>query len=66
MHWLPRSVGRKRAGKFKHAGIFSHDPVDVMIWHKILPMNFITFLPVDGFFCEAELVDIFKIMVSTE
>ena len=27
MHWLPRSVGRKRAGKFKHAGIFSHDPV---------------------------------------
>ena len=27
MHWLPRSVGRKRVGKFKHAGIFSHDPV---------------------------------------
>ena len=23
----PRSVGRKRAGKFKHAGIFSHDHV---------------------------------------
>ena len=29
MHWLPRSVGRKRAGKFKHTGIFSHDPVPV-------------------------------------
>ena len=27
VHWLPRSVGRKRAGKFKHAGIFWHDPV---------------------------------------
>ena len=27
MHWLPRSVGRKRAGKFKHAGIFLHNPV---------------------------------------
>ena len=28
MHWLPRSVGRKRVGKFKHAGIFLHDPVE--------------------------------------
>ena len=27
MHWLPRSVGRKRAGTFKHAGTFSHGPV---------------------------------------
>ena len=27
MHWLTRSVGRKGAGKFKHAGIFLHDPV---------------------------------------
>ena len=28
MHLLNRSVGRNRAGKFKHAGIFLHDPVD--------------------------------------
>ena len=27
VHWLARSVGRKRAGKFKHEGIFLHDPV---------------------------------------
>ena len=26
VHWLPRSVGRKRAGKFKHAGIFFAQP----------------------------------------
>ena len=45
MHWLPMSVGRKRAGKFKHAGIFLHDPVpQIAAWkapiqlfyHKIL------------------------------
>ena len=27
MHLLPNSVGRSREGKFKHAGIFLHDPV---------------------------------------
>ena len=27
MHRLPRLVGRKRAGRFKHTGIFLHDPV---------------------------------------
>ena len=31
VHWLPRSVGRKRAGRFKHAGIFSHDPVETPV-----------------------------------
>ena len=29
MYWLPRSVGRSKEGKFKHAGIFLHDPVIV-------------------------------------
>ena len=29
MHWLPRSVGRKKAGKFKHAGIFSLEPCKI-------------------------------------
>ena len=28
MYWLPRSVSRKRAGRFKHAGIFLHNPVE--------------------------------------
>ena len=32
VHWLPRSVGRKRAGRFKHAGIFLHDPVVNATW----------------------------------
>ena len=27
MHWLPKSVGRSREGKFKHAEFFLHDPV---------------------------------------
>ena len=30
VHWLARSVGRKRAGKVKHAGIFAHDPADAL------------------------------------
>ena len=30
VRWLPRSVGRSRARKFEHAGIFLHDPVDEM------------------------------------
>ena len=34
MHWLPRAVGRKKAGTFKHAGIFLHDPV-----HRNLPTH---------------------------
>ena len=36
VHWLPRSVGRKRAGKFKHAGIFSDDAVEYLLFpHKV-------------------------------
>ena len=31
MHWLPKSVGRGREGKFKHAGIFLHDPVYTLL-----------------------------------
>ena len=31
MHWLPRSVGRSKEGKFKHAGIFSHHPVHLAV-----------------------------------
>ena len=27
MHWLPKSVGRSREGKFKHTGIILHNPV---------------------------------------
>ena len=35
MHWLTRFVGRKRAGKFKHAGICSHDPVSHLKSHRV-------------------------------
>ena len=28
VHWLPKLVGRSREGKFKHARIFLHNPVD--------------------------------------
>ena len=31
MHWLPKSVGRSREGKFKHARIFLHDPVNAKV-----------------------------------
>ena len=27
VHWLPRSVGSCKEGKFKHAGISLHEPV---------------------------------------
>ena len=45
VHWLPRSVGRKRAGRFKHAWIFLHDPVCVLpqIGHGDKSLN-VTFI----------------------
>ena len=31
MHWLPKSVGSSKEGKFKHAGFFLHNPVYPLI-----------------------------------
>ena len=47
VHWLPRSVGRKRAAKFKHARIFSHNPVKYCyhlhpLFSEIVPTIFAT------------------------
>ena len=36
---LAVSMGRKRAGKFNHAGIFLHDPVEVFAWSPPLAVS---------------------------